>query len=90
MVVTDRLFALDPEREARQHRPPVHEHGAGAAFAQLAAVLGARELQVFAQHLEQRLRWIDERVHALAIHGQDDPGLRAGLRQESASSQPPV
>src|SRR5437879_7036721 len=55
----DRLHAMPRAREAEhqagEHGLPVHEHGARAALAQLAAVLRAGEAQVFAQHFEQRL-----------------------------------
>src|SRR5207245_6640343 len=46
---------LDGEEQAAQLRLAVDEHRAGAALAQLAAVLGAGEAEVFTQHLEQRL-----------------------------------
>ena len=50
-------------------------HRARAAFAEFAAVLRARELQVLTQDLEQRLRRVDERVGRLAV---DDEGAIAG------------
>ncbi len=61
---------VDREGQTREDGFAVDEHRAGAALAELAAVLGAGELQVFAQHLEQRLVAVDEHVHALAVHEQ--------------------
>src|SRR6267154_2630881 len=43
------------QHETREHRRSIQQHGARAAFSQLAAVLRAGESQVFAQDLEQRL-----------------------------------
>ena len=42
------------EREARFHALAVHQHRAGAALAEAAALLRAREMQVLAQGVEQR------------------------------------
>ena len=67
MVVIDRAVALDAEHQAREHRLAVDEHRARAALAQLAAVLGAGELQVLPQHFEQRLRAVNERDGRLAV-----------------------
>src|SRR3989441_13002086 len=54
------LDRLDPapgageaEHQTGEDRRGVEQHGTGAALAQLAAVLGAREPQVLPQHLEQ-------------------------------------
>ena len=44
---------LGGEDEAREHRPAVDQHRAGAALAELAAVLGAGEPALLAQDLEQ-------------------------------------
>ena len=46
--------ALEAEHQAREHRLIVEQDGARAAFAELAAVLGAAEIQVLTQHLEER------------------------------------
>ena len=48
-------LALDGQRQAGEHRLAVDQHGARAALAQLAAVLGAGEVELLAQHLEQGL-----------------------------------
>src|SRR5262249_49631009 len=54
-------LALDRQGEAGQDGLTVDEHRAGAALAELAAVLGAGELEVLAQYLEERL--VDGDVH---------------------------
>jgi len=41
--------------QAREHRKAIHQHRARAALAQLAAVLGPGEVQLFPQDLEQGL-----------------------------------
>src|SRR3990170_2256403 len=50
-----RLLELDGKRETGEHRLPVDEHGAGAALAELATVLGPGEPQVLPQDFEKRL-----------------------------------
>ena len=42
------------ELQARRDRLAVHDHGARAAGADAAAVLGARHVQVFPQHVDQQ------------------------------------
>ena len=42
------------EREARLHALAVHQHRAGAALAEAAALLRAGQVQVLAQGIEQR------------------------------------
>jgi hypothetical protein len=69
------VLALRGQRQARQHRLVVDEDGAGAALAELAAVLGAGEPQVLAQHLEQRLVVVDERVDGFAVDVHRQPQL---------------
>ena len=53
-VVISRPSHLDGERQAREQRLAVDEHRAGAALAELAAVLRPGEAEVLAQDLEQR------------------------------------
>ena len=60
-----RRLVLDGQRQAGQDRLAVDQHGAGAALAELAAVLGAGQVEIFAQHLEQRL--VDRNVQARAL-----------------------
>ncbi len=64
--------ALDAQHQARQHRPAVQQHGAGAALAELAPVLGAAEIQVLTQHLEQRLVRVERDVVRFAVDGERD------------------
>ena len=52
------------QRQAGVDPPPVDDHRAGAALAVVAALLGAGEMQMLAQRVEQRGAGIDRRVHA--------------------------
>src|SRR5436190_14511075 len=64
----DRLaFALERKHQAGELGFAIDEHCAGAALAELAAVLGAGEAEVFAQHLEQRLVRRERSVVRLAV-----------------------
>src|SRR5712691_11736138 len=63
-------FAIEGKREAGEHRHAFHQHRAGAAFAELAAVLGAGQVQVLAQHFEQRLVRGERNLLLLAVHAQ--------------------
>ena len=47
-------FEFGRQEQAGKSRLPVDQHGAGSAFADLAAVLRAEETEVFAQDLQQR------------------------------------
>ena len=60
-------LAFDGQGQAGQHRLAVDQDGAGAAFPELAAVLGAREIEVFSQDLEQGLVHGHDHVPGLAI-----------------------
>jgi len=60
-VVPERLDGIDAlardsrgDREAGERRPVVDQHGTGAAFAAVAAGLGAGEADLFAQEIEQQ------------------------------------
>ena len=48
------VLDTDGQRDAGQARCAVHQHGAGAAFAAIAALLGADQAQLVAQHLDQQ------------------------------------
>ena len=65
-------LALEAEHEAREHRLAVDEHGAGAALAELAAVLGAGQPEVLAQDLEQRLVRRERDLDRLAVHAEPE------------------
>src|SRR5262245_38541957 len=81
-------LALDREDEARQHRAPVEQDGAGAALPQLAAVLGPGEPEVLAQRLEERPVRCDRRLDRLAVHHEADQNL-AGRRRGRAPARAP-
>ena len=49
-----RAVLHDREREARIDPPPVDQNGAGAALAVVAALLGAGEVEMETQRVEQR------------------------------------
>src|SRR5690348_7979801 len=70
--------ASEAEHQAGEHRGRVDEDGTGAALAQFAPVLGAREAQVLPQHLEQRLVRREGDLDGLAVHVERD--LRLGFR----------
>ena len=54
------------QRQAGIDPPPVDQHGAGAALAAVAALLGAGQIQALAQQVEQRDARVVERDVALA------------------------
>src|SRR5881394_1827546 len=67
--------ACKAEHETGQHRRSIEQHGTGPAFSQLAAVLGAGEPEIFAQHFEQRLVRREGDLRALAVDRESDHGL---------------
>src|SRR3954447_6618008 len=83
------VFDERHRRETREDRRPVDHHGAGAALAQAAAELGGMELQLIAEHVEERrvafdidlmLRPVDvQSDHGSPHHGRADFGLIAGV-----------
>ena len=71
-------LAGDGQRQAGEHAPAVDPDGAGAARALVAALLGARQVEVLAQRVEQAHAWFhDDRAH-LVVDRHLDPG--AGRR----------
>ena len=74
-------LALDGQGQAGQHGLAVHQHRAGAALPQLAAVLGAREVEVLAQHLEEGLVDGDQNLALLTV----DPERQQRLHRRSSS-----
>ena len=60
-------FGGGGEDKAGVHAPPIQMHGAGAALSEIAALLGARQLQVLAQEIEQGSARVDLRFIAFAI-----------------------
>src|SRR5436190_457323 len=55
------------QRQTREHGRAVDEHRARAALSELAAVLGADEIEILAQDFEQRLVDGDEQLARLAV-----------------------
>ena len=71
-MITLRPAHSKRELQAREDGLPVQEHRAGAALAQLAAVLRAAELEVLAQDLQERLLRHEGGLDGLAVHVQGD------------------
>src|SRR5580658_6602523 len=65
-------FSLQHGNEATVDKLAVHAHGAGAALAFAASLLGAGQAQIFAQHVEKALH--GRRIHArsFAVDGEAD------------------
>src|SRR5262245_8943190 len=63
-------IALGGEHQAAAHDLAVNAHGAGTAYAVLAANMAAGEKQVVAQVVDQRLARIDAALHALTVDRQ--------------------
>src|SRR6266850_137027 len=78
------LLEVGRQRDARQHRRAVDEHGAGAALPELAAVLGADEIEVLAQHFEERLVDGHEQLARFAVDAEADANVH---RSSPVSSQ---
>src|SRR5260370_17726714 len=93
--VDARAVALPRQHQAAAHHHPVDAHAAGAAYAVLAADMTARERNVFAQEVDQRLARIDAFAHFLAVDGDGDvvealahDGARASCCATRRSSTP--
>src|SRR5262245_52088185 len=70
--VDARAVALHRQQQAAAHHHAVDAHAAGAAYAVLAADMTARERNVFAQEVDQRLARVDVFAHLLAVDGDGD------------------
>src|SRR5436190_23556252 len=68
-------FDIETEHQARENRTPVDQHRAGAAFAQFAAMLGAGEIEIFAQDFKQSLVWRECNLGCFAVQGEFDMRL---------------
>src|SRR5438034_341502 len=64
----------DGESQAGVDAPAVDQHRAGPALPVVAALLGARQVEMFAQRVEQRGTWIQVEVPHTAIDGQRELG----------------
>src|SRR5688572_24883785 len=58
---------LGAKHQARAHQPAVHRHAARAAIAGRAAFLGAGQVQLVAQDLEQRLARLAQKLDVVAV-----------------------
>src|ERR1700730_11058951 len=93
--VDARAVALHRQHQAAAHDHTLDAHAAGAAYAVLAADMTARERNVFAQEVDQRLARIHAFAHFLAVHGDGDvmealahDGARASCCATRRSSTP--
>src|SRR5215471_15371394 len=80
--VDARAVALHRQHQAAAHHHPVDTYTTGAAYAVLAADVTARERDVFAQKVDQRLARVDPFAHLLAVD--DDGDLVEALAHDGA------
>src|SRR5262245_12375580 len=73
-------LALEAEEQAREDRHAVDDHRARAALAQFAPVLRAREPEVLAEHLEERLVRAERDLLLLPVHADREAHLLAACR----------
>src|SRR3954470_15607162 len=69
----------DRERGAGFHRLAVEMHDAGAALRGVAADMGARQPQIFAQKLHQQCAGVDIRIDGITVHDQGNLGHQHSL-----------
>jgi hypothetical protein len=69
------MLRFDAKHETRQHRLTCHQHGAGTAFAELATVLRAGEVQILAQDFQQGLVDFGGDLASFAVHSKTQQGL---------------
>src|SRR4029450_3666207 len=65
-------FVHDREREARVDPAAVDQHRAGAALSVVAALFGTRQVEMFAQRVEQRRTRVQVEVPHTTVDGQCD------------------
>ena len=78
---------LDGEHRARLDRPPIDVDGAGAALAGVAADVGAGQVEVLAQGLDEEASRLDVELPGRPIdderdvfaHGHEPPAARTGI-----------
>src|SRR5688572_20393685 len=86
---------VEAEEEAGEHRLPVDEHRAGAALAELAAVLRPGQPHALAEHLEQGLVREERHVAGLPVareRAEDGPrplGALRGTAHAAVSAESP-
>ena len=65
-------FLHHRQRQAGIDPPPVDQNGARAALSVVAALLGAGQVEMVAQCVQQRGPWGDREFHLAAVDGQPD------------------
>ena len=79
------------KREARIDPPSIDEHGAGAALAAIAALLGSCQIQPFAQQVKQRDTRVIERDDSRdAVDGESGGKVHAMLHMSDGEALPPT
>jgi hypothetical protein len=71
------------QRQARIDPPSIDDHGASAALAMIAALLGAGEMQLLAQSIEQRDARVEYELAGFAVHA--ERYFRDGWRSDVGS-----
>src|SRR5436190_17721376 len=71
------VLGIEAEKQARQNRLTVDQHRARAALAQLAAVLGSGQPQIFAEDLKQCLMRSKRDFGFFAVQSESDQSLLA-------------
>ena len=79
-----RLAHLGHGQSACQPGVCPHQHRTRAALSQFAAVLGASQVQVLSQQLEQRLVWFEQHFVLLAVHSEPAADLFPASHEDSA------
>src|SRR5690242_5281612 len=78
-------FGVEAKHQTGKNRTPVDEHGASAAFTELAAVLRAGEIQILTQNFEQRLVRCEGDLSLFAVEGEMDMLLTLERQRLSSS-----
>ena len=69
-----RAFGLQHGHKTAIYEFAIHAHGAGATLAFAASLLGASEVQIFAQHVEETLHRQGSDGNTLAVHRESNGG----------------
>jgi hypothetical protein len=59
---------LQGQEMTRQHRLVIHQHRTGPALATITGALGASEIELLAQHVQQGQAMFDFKIMLLTIH----------------------
>src|SRR5689334_24308492 len=76
---------VEAQHQTRKNRAPVDEHCARAAFAELAAVFRAGEIQILTQNFEQRLVRCEGDLSLFAVEGEMNMLLTVERQRLSSS-----